>query len=159
MECAYQVRIAAGPMRVWDPIKQIGGKNGWYFGGSLWWLRGFMDNLVGGVGIKRGRRDPVDVAVGDVIDFWRVLDVKPGERLLLLAEMKLPGEAILEFRLASANGEKTELTMNARFLARGLAGLAYWHAISPFHDYVFKGMLKNIAGACGAKVIRKPHRI
>ena len=79
--------------------------------------------------------------------------------LLLLAEMKLPGEAILEFRLASANGEKTELTMNARFLARGLAGLAYWHAISPFHDYVFKGMLKNIAGACGAKVIRKPHRI
>lgn len=159
MECAYKVRMAAGPMRVWEPIKQIGGINGWYFGGSLWWLRGFMDKLVGGVGIQRGRRHPVDIAVGDVIDFWRVLDVKPGKRLLLLAEMKLPGEAILEFRLSPADGDETELVMNARFLALGLAGLAYWHSISPLHDYVFKGMLKNIAKACGADVVLPPHRI
>jgi len=159
MECTYRVRIVAEPMRIWEPIKQIGGKNGWYFGGSLWWLRGFMDKLIGGVGIQRGRRHPVDIAVGDVIDFWRVLDVKPGERLLLLAEMMLPGEAILEFRLRPVNNGETDLIMTAKFLAMGLAGLGYWYSIYPLHDYVFKGMLQNIAQACGAEVVRAPEKI
>jgi len=159
LECSYQIRINALPSQVWEPIKHIGGKNGWYFGGSLWWLRGFMDKLVGGVGMQRGRRDPENILVGDVLDCWRVLNVKPFRRLLLLGEMKLPGEAILEFRLKQFNADETELTMNARFLAKGLSGLAYWYSIYPLHDIVFKGMLQNIAGICKAPVTFGPQRV
>jgi uncharacterized protein YbjT (DUF2867 family) len=159
VEASYQIHIQASCQQVWEPIKHIGGKTGWYFGGSLWWLRGIVDKLVGGVGLQRGRRHPEDIAVGDSLDCWRVLDVKPPNRLLLLAEMRLPGEAILEFYLSQISSHETELTMNARFLAKGLTGMGYWYAIYPFHDYVFKGMLQNIASACQAPVSYGPEKI
>ncbi|MCP4689969.1 MAG: SDR family oxidoreductase [Desulfobacterales bacterium] len=159
MSASYRIRLGAEVERIWEPIKHIGGKRGWYFAGRLWWLRGFMDKLVGGVGLQRGRRHPTRIAVGDILDCWRVLDVKLYKRLLLLAEMKLPGEAILEFYLAPSGKHAADLTMNARFLAKGLAGLAYWGCIYPLHDYVFKGMLTNIAKACGAPILSEPKRI
>jgi uncharacterized protein YbjT (DUF2867 family) len=157
--CTYRIGIHAPPERVWKPIQHIGGDTGWYFGGRLWWLRGFLDKLVGGVGVNRGRRHPSRIAIGDILDCWRVLDVKQHRRILLLAEMKLPGEALLEFRLERLSTTQTRLTMNAKFLARGLAGLAYWYGIYPLHDYVFKGMLANIAKACGAKVSLGPEKV
>jgi len=156
---SYRIRINAPVDRVWGPIKHIGGERGWYFAGRLWWLRGFIDKLVGGVGVKRGRRHPTHIAVGDILDCWRVLDVKLHKRILLLAEMKLPGEAILEFYLAKADENETDLTMNAKFLAKGLAGLAYWYSVYPLHDYVFKGMLSNIAKTCGACISNGPEKI
>ncbi|NNG02269.1 MAG: SDR family oxidoreductase [Desulfobacteraceae bacterium] len=159
MSCAYHIRIRTSADQVWELIKNIGGDTGWYFAGRLWWLRGFMDKLVGGVGLDRGRRHPRRIQIGDVLDFWRVLDVRIHRRLVLLAEMRLPGEAILEFIVESRDGAHTELTMNARFLAKGLAGLVYWYSVSPFHDYVFKGMLANIAKKCNAGVITGPRRM
>ena len=157
--CSYGIKIKATARHVWEPIKQIGGETGWYFGGSLWWLRGFVDKLMGGVGTQRGRRHPIDIAVGDVLDCWRVLDVNPAKRLLLVAEMKLPGEAILEFLLVRSDEGDTRLTMNARFLSRGLSGLVYWYAIYPLHDYVFKGMLQNIARECRSPVVSGPYKV
>jgi hypothetical protein len=119
----------------------------------------FMDKLVGGVGVQRGRRHPSQMAVGDILDCWRILDVKLHRRILLLAEMKLPGEAILEFYLQPVGSDATDLTMNAKFLSLGLPGLAYWYSIYPLHDYVFKGMLSNIAAASDAGVIAGPEKI
>ncbi len=157
--CSYRIHIKAPPNHIWEPIKEIGGETGWYFGGSLWWLRGLMDKILGGVGTQRGRRHPTKIAVGDILDCWRVLDVNPLKRMLLVAEMKLPGEAILEFLLASPEEGETLLTMNARFLSRGLAGLLYWYAIYPLHGYVFKGMLQNIARACNAPIAFGPYKV
>jgi len=159
LSCSYRICVKAPVEQVWGPIKNIGGEKGWYFAGRLWWLRGFMDNLVGGVGIQRGRRHPSRIAVGDILDCWRVLDVKLHRRILLLAELKLPGEAILEFYLTDSGENITDLTMNAKFLAKGLSGLAYWYSVSPLHDYVFKGMLSNIAKTCRAQVVSGPSRL
>jgi len=159
LSCSYRIRVKAPVEQVWGPIKHIGGEKGWYFAGRLWWLRGFMDKLVGGVGIQRGRRHPSRIAVGDILDCWRVLDIKLHRRILLLAEMKLPGEAILEFYLTASGENITDLTLNAKFLAKGISGLAYWYSIYPLHDYVFKGMLSNIAKACQAQVVSGPSKM
>jgi hypothetical protein len=97
LECCYSVQIQATPEEVWQPISQMGGDTGYYFGDFLWRLRGWLDRLLGGIGFRAGRRHPLDLRVGDALDFWRVLEVEPPHRLLLLAEMKLPGEAVLEF--------------------------------------------------------------
>ncbi len=99
MNCGYRARIEATVDEVWQPVSQIGGKTGWYFGNFLWRLRGIMDRLVGGVGLRRGRRHPSEIGVGDALDFWRVLEVNAPQRLLLVAEMKTPGEALLEFQI------------------------------------------------------------
>lgn len=124
-----------------DRIWRIGGQTGWYYGNWLWKLRGFMDQLVGGVGLRRGRTSEVDLSSGDAVDFWRVLyaDKKEG-RLLLFAEMKLPGEAWLEFRIKNGN-----LVQTATFRPVGLMGRLYWYAVLPFHGLIFKGMLTNLA--------------
>ncbi len=124
-----------------DKIWRIGGSTGWYAANGLWKLRGFMDKLFGGVGLRRGRTNESELKAGDAIDFWRVLfaDQKEG-RLLLFAEMKLPGEAWLEFRL-----DKDELVQTATFRPWGLWGRLYWYAVYPFHGIVFSGMLKRIA--------------
>ncbi len=123
-----------------DRIWRIGGHNGWYYGNWLWQLRGFMDNLFGGVGLRRGRTSEIDLNSGDAVDFWRVLyaDKKEG-RLLLFAEMKMPGEAWLEFRIKNGKLEQT-----ATFRPVGLMGRLYWYAVYPFHGFIFNGMLKNI---------------
>ncbi len=123
-------------------IWSIGGKTGWYYGNWLWELRGFMDQLVGGVGMRRGRRSDIDISTGDALDFWRVLVAnKVEKRLLLYAEMKLPGEAWLEFKIDDNNN----LTQTATFRPLGVMGRLYWYAVLPFHGAIFKGMIDNIA--------------
>lgn len=121
-------------------IWSIGGKNGWYYGTWLWRIRGFLDKLFGGVGLRRGRTNSTHINVGDTIDFWRVLYANKDEgRLLLFAEMKLPGEAWLEFKLVN-----DELVQTATFRPLGLAGRLYWFAVLPFHGFIFRGMLRKI---------------
>jgi uncharacterized protein YbjT (DUF2867 family) len=143
--CAYRIRVRAEPDEVWRPVSRIGGKNGWYFGDFLWVLRGWMDTLSGGTGIRRGRRHPTELYAGDALDFWRVLEVRPPNRLLLLAEMKMPGEATLDFRISKCADGRTELQQISRFLPRGLLGILYWYALYPVHVWLFKGMLRSIA--------------
>lgn len=127
-----------------DNLWSIGGERGWYYGNWLWKLRGFMDKLAGGVGLRRGRRSPTEIVSGEAIDFWRVLlaDKEEG-RLLLYAEMKLPGEAWLEFKI-ERHGMQTLLRQTATFRPKGLLGRLYWYSVLPFHFFVFEGMLRNI---------------
>ncbi|MBU2020371.1 MAG: SDR family oxidoreductase, partial [Bacteroidetes bacterium] len=125
-----------------DKIWLIGGKNGWYYMNWLWELRGIIDQIVGGVGMRRGRRSDTDLVSGDTLDFWRVLLAnKEEKRLLLYAEMKLPGEAWLEFKIDSNN----QLTQTATFRPLGILGRLYWYAVLPFHGLIFNGMIHNIA--------------
>ena len=128
---------------VWACIERIGGENGWYGSDWLWYLRGLLDRIFGGVGLRRGRRDPFKLRVGDSLDFWRVEDYVEGEKLRLYAEMILPGKAWLEFNLKEENG-KVRATQIATFQPRGLGGQLYWRAIAPFHWLLFPTMLKNI---------------
>jgi len=124
-------------------IWSIGGKNGWYYGDWLWGVRGFIDKLFGGVGLRRGRKNQTELSPGDSLDFWRVLIAdKTEKRLLLFAEMKLPGEAWLEFRIDNQN----VLHQTATFRPLGLWGRLYWYSVVPFHGFIFRGMIKNIAG-------------
>jgi uncharacterized protein YbjT (DUF2867 family) len=141
--------IAAPAAAVFRAVCRIGGGNGWYAAGWLWRVRGWIDRLVGGPGLRRGRRDPETVAYGEALDFWRVTGLEPGRRLALRAEMKLPGEALLEFTLQPSEERpgRTHLTMTARFLPKGLFGLAYWYAVLPLHHVVFRGMLGGIRRA------------
>lgn len=128
------------------PIQRIGGQTGWYYGNWLWRLRGWLDLAVGGVGLRRGRRDAIDLHVGDPLDCWRVESLEPNRRLRLLAEMKLPGRAWLEFEVEpTASG--TRIRQTAIFDPVGLSGLAYWYTIYPLHEFVFGGMLNGIADA------------
>lgn len=125
-----------------NKIWSIGGKTGWYYGNWLWELRGFVDRLAGGVGMRRGRKSTTEISAGDALDFWRVLYADRDEkRLLLYAEMKLPGEAWLEFKIDDNN----ILTQTATFRPLGLAGRLYWYAVFPFHGFIFNGMIKKIA--------------
>jgi uncharacterized protein YbjT (DUF2867 family) len=122
-------------------IWSIGGENGWYYATWLWKLRGFLDKVFGGVGLRRGRRNQRDLSVGDALDFWRVLYADPAEgRLLLFAEMKLPGEAWLEFKVV---GDKLQQT--ATFRPLGVAGRLYWYSVLPLHGYIFTGLLNKLA--------------
>ncbi|MEY3368846.1 MAG: hypothetical protein RI973_2001 [Bacteroidota bacterium] len=129
---------------VLDRIWRIGGTTGWYYGNFLWQLRGFLDKLSGGVGLRRGRTNPDKIFAGDALDFWRVLAADRDKgRLLLFAEMKLPGEAWLEFKLVR-KGNKTELHQTATFRPKGVWGRIYWYAVTPLHYFVFNGMIRNI---------------
>jgi uncharacterized protein YbjT (DUF2867 family) len=127
-------------------IERIGGKTGWYYADWLWAVRGFIDLLVGGVGIRRGRGDSEHVRVGDTVDWWRVEAIEPGCRLRLAAEMKLPGRAWLEFEVEPA-GETCRLRQTAIFDPAGLSGLVYWYGIYPLHRLVFAGMLRGLGAA------------
>ena len=129
--------------RVFAVICRLGGATGWYYANWLWRLRGWLDLLVGGVGLRRGRRHPEELRVGDALDFWRVEAVDVNRRLRLLAEMKLPGRAWLEY-LLEPHGSGTRITQNAIFDPVGLAGLAYWYAVYPLHRILFGGMLRAI---------------
>ena len=123
-----------------DKIWSIGGDTGWYYGNWLWRIRGFLDKLFGGVGLRRGRTNKNSISVGDSLDFWRVLYANKEEgRLLLFAEMKLPGEAWLEFKITD-----NKLTQTATFRPLGLLGRLYWYSVYPFHGIIFKGMLKKL---------------
>jgi uncharacterized protein YbjT (DUF2867 family) len=132
------------PEEAFHVVRSIGGKNGWYFADWLWKIRGAIDLLVGGVGLRRGRRHPTDLRVGDPVDFWRVESFEPNAALRLRAEMRLPGRAWLEFEVEKAeNG--CYLRQTAVFDPLGLGGVAYWYGIYPLHAMVFRGMLRGIA--------------
>lgn len=158
LQGGFRVIMKAAPKDIWPFIIRIGGKNGWYYGDFLWQVRGWMDSIAGGVGLRRGRRHPEQLFVGDALDFWRVLRVNPPFSLILLAEMKLPGEAILELRLVPTESEFTEIRLHTRFRAKGLYGLFYWYILLPFHDLLFGGMLRAIAGKVGRPVVYGPRK-
>jgi len=138
------VRVSVPPAAAFAAIQRIGGANGWFYGNWLWRLRGFIDLLFGGVGMRRGRRHPQDLAVGDTVDFWRVEAYEPERRLRLVAEMKLPGRAWLEFEV-EPEGDGAMLRQTAVFDPVGLFGLIYWYAVYPLHTRVFAGMLRGAA--------------
>lgn len=142
------IRIDAPSEAVFAAVCRVGGGHGWYAADFLWHVRGWMDQFVGGPGLRRGRRDPEKVEYGEALDFWRVVDVQPARRLLLHAEMKLPGIARLEFQLKpSDDRQSTSLEMIARFRPKGFLGIVYWYAVLPLHHFVFSGMLNGIKRA------------
>jgi len=142
--------VACSPAAAFAPIRRLGGNTGWYYANWLWRLRGRMDSLVGGVGHRRGRRDPETFRVGDTLDFWRVEVFEPDRRLRMIAEMRLPGRAWLEF---SVDGDEScsVIRQTAIFDPVGLAGLGYWYFMYPAHALLFKGMLREIARAAEAE--------
>lgn len=142
-------RVLASPAAAFAPILRIGGTNGWYFADALWRLRGFLDLLAGGAGMRRGRRNAETLAVGDALDFWRVEAIEPDRRLSLVAEMKVPGRAWLQFEVESNDAEAGEqectIRQTAIFDPAGVGGLVYWYALYPIHRWIFAGMLRAIA--------------
>ena len=139
----------AAPDALWRVVQGIGGERGWYSNPLLWAVRGWMDKLVGGVGLRRGRRHRDRLVVGDAVDFWRVEALEPGSLLRLRAEMKVPGLAWLEMRVAP-DGAGSRYDQRAVFFPRGLAGRLYWLAVLPFHGFIFAGMANRIAAAAMA---------
>ena len=141
-----KVKITGDPCLVYDNFMSIGGERGWYYGNWLWKLRGDIDSLAGGVGLRRGRTHPTKLEPGDSLDFWRVLAADDkNKRLLLYAEMKLPGEAWLEFSIKDENGDKY-LHQKVTFRPHGIFGRAYWYALLPIHYPLFGGMIRRIEG-------------
>ena len=136
--------VPVPPAEAFPAIRRIGGDAGWYYGNSLWRLRGFLDLLVGGVGLRRGRRCAEELCPGDALDFWRVESYEPDRLLRLRAEMKVPGRAWLQFETTPASGG-TEIRQTAIFDASGILGRAYWYLLYPLHRFVFAGMLRAIA--------------
>jgi uncharacterized protein YbjT (DUF2867 family) len=145
LDCSYRMYLKSTPMEIWQLVSNLGGETGYYYADGLWVLRGWLDTLVGGVGLRRGRRHPITIRPGDAVDFWRVLEADPPRRLLLLAEMKLPGAATLEFRIVPHADGHCELQQISRFMPRGLFGILYWYSLYPFHRHIYKGMLKTIS--------------
>mgnify|MGYP000154925776 CR=1 FL=1 len=133
----------ASASALWQAVESIGGENGWYGADFLWYLRGLLDRIFGGVGLRRGRRDPLTLRVGDGLDFWRVEELDRGVRLKLYAEMVLPGKAWLEFTIIDDGGKRI-VRQEAIFSPRGLGGQLYWYAVLPFHTFVFPTMLRNL---------------
>jgi uncharacterized protein YbjT (DUF2867 family) len=147
------VDVPASPAAAFATIQRIGGTTGWYYGNWLWKVRGFIDLLLGGVGMRRGRRHPEELAVGDTVDFWRVEAYEPGRRLRLVAEMKLPGRAWLEFEV-KPDSDGATIRQTAVFDPVGLLGLLYWYGVYPLHARVFAGMLREVARA--VEIVRSP---
>ncbi|MFY9325603.1 MAG: SDR family oxidoreductase [Candidatus Nanopelagicales bacterium] len=139
-----KIEIEASPEQLWEVVEGIGGEHGYFSLDWAWEIRGLLDRVVGGVGLRRGRRDADHLHVGEALDFWRVEAREPSELLRLRAEMKMPGLAWLEFQIKPLSPTKTQLIQQAIFYPRGLAGHAYWWSVAPFHVLVFKGMIKNI---------------
>lgn len=141
---ARELRVEAPATAVFQAVCRVGGGHGWYSADWLWRVRGFMDRLLGGPGLRRGRRDPEMVCYGEALDFWRVVGYERNHRLALRAEMKLPGEALLEFCVERDGENRCLLRQTALFRPRGLFGVLYWYAVVPLHGIVFSGMLRGI---------------
>ncbi|PKN12231.1 MAG: DUF2867 domain-containing protein [Deltaproteobacteria bacterium HGW-Deltaproteobacteria-4] len=156
---ARTIEVEAQSLQLWRAITSLGGSQGWYFANFLWQIRGLADRIVGGVGLQRGRRCPLDLRLGDTIDFWRVTQLEKESRLLLIAEMKVPGVATLEFTITKVSDGIFRLQQTARFRPRGLAGILYWYSVLPAHHIVFNGMLKGIAAASGGRIRQEPQRV
>jgi hypothetical protein len=141
---ARQVRVNAPVTDVWSVVESIGGDNGWYSLPVAWAARGLLDKMVGGVGLRRGRRDPNKLVTGDALDFWRVEKIDKGSFLRLRAEMKLPGLAWLEFTVTEESENVSILAQRAIFFPQGLGGRLYWAAVTPLHGIVFAGMARSM---------------
>lgn len=146
--------VPVSPAAAFAPIRRIGGDTGWYYGNLLWRLRGYLDLLAGGVGLRRGRRRAEDLGPGDALDFWRVESFDPDRLLRLRAEMRVPGRAWLQFEVTPVE-RGAEIRQTAIFDASGLLGLAYWYALYPFHRVVFAGMLRRIANRARESAARE----
>jgi len=147
-----KIRITDASIKsLWEAIEEIGGENGWYGSDFLWYLRGLLDRMIGGVGLRRGRRDPIHLRVGDSLDFWRVESLIPEQSLKLYAEMILPGKAWLEFRISKLPNGQSEVIQEATFSPRGLGGQLYWYAVLPLHVLVFPTMIRNLIRSANRK--------
>ena len=142
----HSVRVPVPPAQAFGPIRRIGGSTGWYFADWLWQLRGFLDLLGGGVGLRRGRLDPEELTLGATVDFWRVEAYEPNQLLRLRAEMKLPGRAWLQFEV-EGDDAGSAIRQTTIFHPTGLLGIAYWYGLFPLHSWIFGGMLRKIAQA------------
>lgn len=140
-----EIEVAASSEKVHDAACRIGGNEGYHAASWLWRLRGIMDRLVGGPGLRRGRRNPETLRYGEALDFWRVTGIEPGRLLQLRAEMKLPGVATLAFEIEPHGPDRSTLVQTARFKPKGLLGLLYWYSVVPLHSLVFNGMLRGVA--------------
>jgi len=140
-----QREVAAQPADVFRAFTRLGGNRGWAYANWTWRVRGAMDRLIGGVGMRRGRRDPDTLRVGDALDFWRVEAVEPDHLLRLRAEMKVPGDAWLQFEATPSEDSKTRLTQTAYFASKGLGGLLYWYVLYPIHGVIFSGMIRELS--------------
>jgi hypothetical protein len=138
------VDVDASPQRVFEAFTALGGRRGWRAWNGAWWLRGAIDRILGGPGLRRGRRHPAKLFAGEALDFWRVEAIEPGRMLRLRAEMKVPGEAWLQWE-ATAEGERTRLVQTALFIPRGLWGALYWYALYPLHALIFSDLARAIA--------------
>ncbi|MEP7117459.1 MAG: SDR family oxidoreductase [Acidobacteriota bacterium] len=149
-----QLTVHAAPERAYDVIGELGGATGWLRLNWAWQLRGLLDRLVGGVGMRRGRRDPRELRVGDAVDFWRVEAVEPGRLVRLRAEMRVPGRAWLEFQIKADTEPETCTTIvqTAYFAPKGLFGVLYWYALYPIHGVIFGGMIREIARRAEAQL-------
>jgi hypothetical protein len=136
--------VAASPAEIYQVFTGLGGKRGWFYMNWAWKIRGFMDWMIGGVGLRRGRRDPEGLRVGDALDFWRVEALEPGRMLRLRAEMKVPGKAWLQFQVTPQDGDRSLLSQVAFFAPRGLPGWLYWYALYPVHGLIFSGLIDQI---------------
>ncbi len=152
------LRVRSTAESAFLPIERIGGGNGWYFGDWLWWLRGMLDILVGGPGLRCGRRHPEQLRTGDTLDFWRVEACEPPRLLRLQAEMRLPGRAWLQFEVSDVGPGEVEIRQTAIFDPRGVLGRLYWYALVPLHALVFGGMLRGIARRAASLPGRIPAR-
>lgn len=142
-----EITLDASRENIWQSLARIGGKTGWYYGNTLWKIRGFLDRIMGGVGLDRGRRHSEELRPGDALDLWRARVVDPPSRLMLVAEMKLPGKAILDFQILPAENNQVKIKQTAWYEAHGILGIMYWYSVLPFHAFIFQGMIEGIAKA------------
>jgi hypothetical protein len=138
------VRTNAPPRAVYREVCALGGEHGWLVGDWLWDIRGWLDILAGGTGMRRGRRHPTALRIGDIVDFWRVEALEPGALVRLRAEMRLPGDAWLEWRIDTDDCQQTRLIQRALFRPRGLFGRLYWYAVAPFHRFIFGPLARTL---------------
>ena len=141
-----EAKTGASAQALWQQIGRIGGDNGYYFLDVLWQMRGFFDLLVGGVGMRRGRPASGELAVGDALDFWRVIGLEPGKRLTLMAEMRIPGSATFELEIQTPSEGCRLVSVTAHFHPAGAAGITYWNALLPIHKLLFRGLIREIIG-------------
>ena len=147
-----RVRVTDASIKnLWAAIEEIGGETGWYGSDFLWYLRGLMDRMIGGVGLRRGRRDPIHLRVGESLDFWRVESMESEKSLKLYAEMIIPGKAWLEFKVRKLPNGQSEVIQEASYSPRGLGGQLYWYAVMPFHIFVFPTMIRNLIRSANRK--------
>lgn len=154
-----RILLKASPSDIWPAIARIGGRTGWYYADWLFRLRGWFDSIVGGVGMRRDSPDNGNIRPGGIIDFWRIADVVPRDRMLLEGEMKLPGRAFLEFRILPADDGVCAIYQTAVFRPRGLGGIVYWYGILPFHGPIFYGMLREIGRATRMPIVAGPVKV